>query len=252
MAVAIEVVMLDMKRALSTGVFAAVLLSGISLPIGEAAAQQRTVRFSGFDWTVRDTGGDTAGPGPNIFDPANVKVDSQGLHLILQRNAAGEWTSAEVFTAVSTGYGVYTWELATSMNTLASRKDAVLGLFTYANDRNELDFEVARFAGDTGNNGWHSVQPNSKSFFFSGSAWDTSVHTIEYDRSSVIFTSQGTNTSGDVSFVSTFGGRIPRPLAATRAHINLWFRGGPDLNASLPGGKLEVIIKRFDYRPSSG
>src|SRR4051812_29784594 len=62
-------------------------------PVG---AQERTIRFAGREWMVKD--GDRMGPGPNDWSRDCVTVDARGrLHMrILHRD--GRWFSAEVTT----------------------------------------------------------------------------------------------------------------------------------------------------------
>ena len=68
--------------------------------------EAKTIFFSGYNWTVKNSPG-KVGPGPNYFSDSanNVWVDTQGrLHLkITKRN--GRWYCAEVISEVSFGYG---------------------------------------------------------------------------------------------------------------------------------------------------
>src|SRR5579871_2984089 len=81
--------------------FAALLLASPALAADPIA-------FGGFNWTVRS---DTGTPGPNTFDPANVSVDKDGLHLKISQTD-GRWTSAELVTTAPLGFGTYQFEIS--------------------------------------------------------------------------------------------------------------------------------------------
>jgi len=236
--------MLNIQEASSTVVLAAILLLGIAIPVSEANAE--TVSFSNITWTIRQGGG---GPGPNNWSPSNVVVDNAGLHLMLDCDSSGNnCTTAEVIGNVAVGYGTYTWRLGTSIGKISSVSDAVLGLFMWSDDgdHTELDVEVAEFRPNT--NLVHSVQPKSK--FYLVSEWNTSTHTIVWRKRCATITSTGSNGQRIVSRFSN----PPRPLPTTNPRMNLWFRGGPDPNQSLPddGNTLNVVILSFTYTPNSG
>src|SRR5262245_21295616 len=80
---------------------------------GAAAAKPappgpRTISFSGKTWLVKSSTG-KVGPGPNYFSDStdNVWVDAGGrLHLKITK-AKGKWSSAEIVSADSFGYGTY-------------------------------------------------------------------------------------------------------------------------------------------------
>src|ERR1043165_4812079 len=74
----------------------------------KAAPQARastTVQFSGYTWTIRNTGTATEGPGPNVFNGSNAWVDANGrLHLKITKNTTtGKWNCAEIYSAQSFG-----------------------------------------------------------------------------------------------------------------------------------------------------
>jgi hypothetical protein len=123
-----------------------------------------TIAWSGASWELKTSSG-AVGPGPNIFDKANVWVDANGaLHLRIARNAAGQWTCAEIL-GPHYGYGTYTFNLASRVDALD--QNAVLGLFTwsdraqYAN--REIDIEFARWGNPADpTNGQYVVQPDDR------------------------------------------------------------------------------------------
>jgi len=67
-------------------------------------SEARTIKFSGYDWTVRAGRG---GPGPNNWDENNVWVDQSGyLHLQLT-SRGNQWYASEVSTTDRLGFGRY-------------------------------------------------------------------------------------------------------------------------------------------------
>ncbi|MGI6390956.1 MAG: hypothetical protein ACOX7Q_12290 [Kiritimatiellia bacterium] len=124
----------------------------------------RRIWFSGYEWSVKDSRGQTTGPGDNVFSDStgNVWVDAQGrLHLkICRRN--GVWSCAEVVSVRSFGHGTYRIFADTAADALDAR--AVLGLFTWNDDapytHREIDIELSRWdnASDA-NNAQYVVQP---------------------------------------------------------------------------------------------
>ncbi|SMB79096.1 hypothetical protein SAMN00790413_05757 [Deinococcus hopiensis KR-140] len=115
---------------------------------------QATVNWSGYTWTVRNSTGGLVGPGPNIFDPNNVCVDSStGTMRLSLSNPGGQWRSAELTTQQSLGVGTYTWNMIGDFTTIDP--NVVLGLFPYstvppvgarsADGFKEQDIEFARW-----------------------------------------------------------------------------------------------------------
>src|SRR5262245_11297312 len=86
--------------------------------------------WGGLTWDVK-TSQSAVGPGPNVFDKANLSVDGTGsLHLRIAKNAAGTWSCAEIIAPASYGYGTYTFNLASPVDALDP--NVVLGLFTWS------------------------------------------------------------------------------------------------------------------------
>ena len=91
-----------------------------------------SLRFSGYDWTVKDSGAGKAGPGPNLFAASNAVVDPQGrLHMSIKGTEKG-FTCAEIFLPTALGFGRYRWILDTALDTMGPSGLAphvVLGMF---------------------------------------------------------------------------------------------------------------------------
>jgi hypothetical protein len=110
------------------------LLIAIAMFCGAAVPMQaklpppvRVIQFSGYRWNVRPAGVD--GPGPNQWDPQNVRLDPQGrLHLKITRRG-GVWCCAEVWTQKSFGFGHYQFQVTGLLDRLDP--NVVLGLFNY-------------------------------------------------------------------------------------------------------------------------
>ena len=98
----------------------------------EKLEEASSLRFSGYDWTVKDSGAGKAGPGPNLFAASNAVVDPQGrLHMSIKGTEKG-FTCAEIFLPTALGFGRYRWVLDTALDTMGPSGLAphvVLGMF---------------------------------------------------------------------------------------------------------------------------
>lgn len=235
---------------------------------------ERTIHFSGYQWTVKNG---FLAPGPNHFSdsPSNVYVDSDGaLHLkIEQRNS--RWYSSEVISEKSFGYGRYLFHIDGPIDQLDPQ--AVLGLFTWdtapEENNREIDIEFSRWGKDNGSaaNGQYVVQPydldaNKNEFNFSLSEDPEGIyttHVVEWRADKIVFASYyghyslaelDTAASGEES---SGGGAAPLPLTDqwsytgdvpnpgnAQVRMNLWlFNGEATANTS----EQELSIKRFSF-----
>jgi hypothetical protein len=121
-----------MRRFPRAMALAIILAATAALTVGAAKPARPgppMITWSGATWEVKTSAG-AVGPGPNIFDNANVSVDPTGnLHLRISKNAANSWTCAEIL-GPSYGYGTYTFTVASRVDALD--QDVVLGLFTWS------------------------------------------------------------------------------------------------------------------------
>jgi len=237
-----------MSRHLAAVLFACVV-AGPRLEAGKPVPPDR-ITWRGVTWTVK-TSKSPVGPGPNIFDKANVTVDAQDrLHLRIARNTAGAWTSAEIVGPQSFGYGTYTFELASRVDALDP--NVVLGLFTWS-DRaqqahREIDIEFARWGnGADPTNAQYVVQPYEAANHlrrFTMPAHATSTHRFLWYAGRVTWETYDPN-GGLIDRYVYAGADVPRP-GDERVRLNLWlFRGAAPTNA-LPA---EVIVSSFSYQP---
>lgn len=126
-------------RALSLAVLLVVTSAAPAFAAGKPGYPDK-VTWSGTTWAIK-TSRSRVGPGPNVFDKANVSVDeNDGLHLRIAKSATGTWTCAEIIGPTSYGYGTYTFTLASPVDALDP--NVVLGLFTCAAPTNGAPVEV--------------------------------------------------------------------------------------------------------------
>ncbi len=208
------------------------------------------VTWSGETWQIK-TSRSLVGPGPNLFEAANVSVDPQGrLHLRIVRNGAGAWTSAEIIGPRTYGYGTYTFTLASNVGALDP--NVVLGLFTWS-DRarfahREIDIELARWgnAADA-TNAQYVIQPHDGAGHlarFTQPAMDHSVHQFTWGPGRIDW--QGTGGTGSPIASYSYAGSDVPPSGDERVRLNLWLFQGA---APIDGQPVEVIIESFAFTP---
>lgn len=179
----------------------------------------------------------------------SVWVDSLGrLHMKI-RQINGVWHSAEVVTNEFTKYGEHRFFVEGKIDEMD--RNAVLGLFVYFDDQNEIDIEYTKW-GIRGrlDLGHYTVQPYTtpgNTIDFPASLDTTlSTHFFDWQPDSIVFGSiQGLHEGAPPSpeqyiWQWTYTGNdIPDPRRNLRTHINLWmFRGASPEDTS----NLEVII----------
>lgn len=220
-----------------------------------------TIKFSGYDWYVKD--GTGLGPGPNNWSASNVWVDELGkLHLKISFNEITQkWECADIYTTQNLGFGKYEWWIDSRLDQLD--KNVVLGLFNYPSGinlpdgSNEIDIEFSRWGDGNANVGNYVVYPAR--LLNSYSKWSTSfpvtlngsytTHRFTWTSRSVNFQSlhgwqsDNTNLFYSKSFTpSRTKSKTYIPQQALPVHINLWlFRGMAPSNNQ----PIEVIIGKF-------
>jgi hypothetical protein len=226
----------------------------------------KTITFSGYQWDVRVAG--IGGPGPNLWDDANVHVDDQGwLHLKLTSvtNAAGntEWHCAELSTQQRLGFGRYQFQVIGRIDKLD--RNVVLGLFKYPtpdvgqDGTNEIDIEFARWGRANANNADYVVfpallprAPGDNIEFMVALKGDYTTHRFLWDSSQVTFQSlHGHRDDNSQVFESwRYAPELEParliPQQPTPVRINLWlFRGMPPSD----GAEVELVISQFTFMP---
>ena len=213
-----------------------------------SAAPHNTLKFSGYTWTIKKSGGNRVGPGPNYFAKKNAYVDSFGrLHLAITK-VGRHWAVGEVVNTRSLGYGTYKWVLASRVDNLDP--NMVLGLFTYDSDpsfnHREIDIEASRWGNALDpTNAQFVVQPypptgNLKRITQSSALPATLSFT--WTASGLSFSAPGASPS-----TWTYTGPNRPPNGAALADMNFWLNSG---HAPVHGQGAQVIIQSFTFTPA--
>ncbi|HDR9105414.1 TPA: glycoside hydrolase family 16 protein [Burkholderia vietnamiensis] len=216
-----------------------------------ASAPAREIRFSGYSWLVRNSGGQTGGPGPNVFSgtPDAVDVLPDGsLRLSILKTGSG-WSCAEVILHQALGYGSY--EIEVENNPADMDRQAVFGFFSYDSSpeqsHRELDVELSYWGNpDDDRNSQFVVQPDRpghKNRFVVKEPG--TLYRIHWTRGVAEFTA----LSSDGSVLRHWVQREAVPDAAdARIDLNLWLAKGRPPQTGL---NVEFVVKRFRFTPES-
>ena len=209
------------------------------------------VTWAGASWQVK-TSNAAVGPGPNVFAKANVSVDGSGfLHLKIQQDGSGRWTTAEVIGPTSFGYGTYTFTTGSSVGSFDP--NVVLGLFTWS-DRapyahREIDVEVAKWANAADStNAQFVVQPYGATNHLTRFATGTATRmrfVFRWTAGRVDFSAVRLDTQALVSSYTYSGSDVPKP-GDERVHLNFWLFNGAAPTNGLPA---EVVVESFGFAP---
>jgi hypothetical protein len=225
--------------------------------------QGPTLRFAGYDWTVKSTGACQWGPGPNYFSnsTSNALVDAQGrLHLRLTHRTDA-WECAEVALPQSLGYGTYRFLLDSTADNFDP--NVVVACFLWSDDpafnHREIDIEFSKWSASANpNNAQFVVQPfdtpQHLQAFREPAGVMVSTHAFTWAPDQVSFQSWRGPAPSPVApselmrqWTFTNAAAIPPPGDAT-AHINLWlFNSVPPVN----GQEVEVVVGDFQFSPAT-
>jgi len=235
------------------GVAAVAAIKGLGLgPASTPLPVAKTIRFSGYDWTVR-TAPSSRGGSRNSFDPANSWTDQKGaLHLRISKDSKGEWTCAEVKLTRSLGYGSYVFVVR---DTSHLDPAAVLTFYTWDDlgseqSRRELDVEISRWGYPQNENAHYVVQPyyiptNVFRFVAPGGVL---THSFRWEPGEAVFSTVAGSrgpAEGRVVNKHVFTAGIP-PAGGDLVHINLYVFGTGQM---LLKNETEVVIEKFQYLP---
>jgi hypothetical protein len=240
--------------------------------------------FSGYYWKIKNSLGNSVGPGPNKFSGSsdNIWLDQDGmLHLKITKYN-NIWYCSEVISVKEFGYGTYVFTTASDLSTFNEK--TVLGLFCW-NDysfqsqaNSEVDIEFARWNNTSDSLLLtYSVQPvwfdnptpyieRSKRPRIPVSAVKgLSTHVYKWTADSIRWESYtGDQYPGGKQIASwTFlknnisrrkleGSKvsdpvvIPAPEDSTNVRFNLWLLHG---QAPSNGKEQEAVIKSFRFIP---
>ena len=217
----------------------ALIVAAVAVLLAAAAADARTITWSGRSWAVRNTNA-PSGPGPNIFSDSasSVWVDASGfLHMKVRYDATKGWVSSEVFTQASLGAGTYSFTVDAPGDALDP--NVTVGMFTYRSDTREYDVELARWGNALDpTNAQYAVQPaaHAGNVFRFASPVGTTTFTYKWARSSIAFSG---GPLWSYSGPDLWSGKAP-------VHINVWqFLGRPPAN----GQEVEIVFRSFSYKP---
>jgi endo-1,3-1,4-beta-glycanase ExoK len=224
------------------------MLALILLIICFCSSPTIALRWSGYDWTVRAGHGD---PGNNFWSDSknNVWVDSYGkLHMTI-KNSGGKWYCSEIDSTNLYKYGKFTWKVDSPVLNLD--KNAVLGLFTYTDDYNELDIETSQWSDAKENHLWYTIQPytvpgNDISYISPTSSYRTATnvtYTIDWEPTYVRY--KATLSTGKVIADWDYTKINGIPKLPGNAIINFWLSNGKPLSN---GKNAEIIISSFSHK----
>jgi hypothetical protein len=219
-----------------------------------------TLSFSGYTWTVTDSGTGTQGPGPNHWSSSNAYVDASGyLHLKLTKNTTtNTWQCAQVILNQNLGYGKYQWEVEGRIDTLD--RNVVFGMFTYSgnviggNTYDEMDIEYSRWGRAVNNNldftlypAVGSTQPSVETTALVFLTGTYTTHRLTRYNNEVDFQSlTGFHDDNTNVYASKSWYNPPQSISTVRmpVYMNLWlFNGVPPAN----GKNVEIIIHNFKF-----
>jgi hypothetical protein len=217
----------------------------------------RTINWSGYTWTVRDTGDIKQGPGPNYFSSStqNVWVDANGdLHLKIIKHD-NKWYCPEIYLDQSLGYGEYIWFGKSQFDDNID-KNIVLGFFTYENDTREIDIEFSRWSVEDADNAGFTCQPyyltgNTLPFDIDMSAGTYSTSRFDWQPTYIYYLfAHGHYENPPVNNIVMDwlyqGSSLPPLTGDERVHINMWLNQGV---APSDNQEKEVVIKSFLFNP---
>jgi hypothetical protein len=214
-----------------------------------------TLSFSGYTWTIKDSGTGTAGPGPNRWKGANAFVDASGyLHLKLTKNAiSGVWECAEVTSTTNFGYGTYQWQVEGPVSSLD--KYIVLGFFNYSgvDGYDEMDIEYAKWGVATNPFVGYTIYPaqgaggqfHNATSFTTGGTYTT--NRFKRTATSVVFKAINGFYDDDTNLAYTTTCTSPTYSISTLSmpiHMNLWLFQG---HAPASNNTVEIIVHSFKF-----
>jgi hypothetical protein len=226
------------------------------------SSEAKTIRFSGYDWTIKS--GINKAPGPNNWDENNVLVDERGdLHLRLTQRD-GQWYCSQVSLNDRLGFGHYQFWVIGRVDEFDP--NVVFGLFNYPTSdlgpdgTHEIDIEFAKWGNPRAPVGNYTVWPATKPLkpafkrFAEDLKGDYTTHRFIWNSTSVSFQSlnghHDDNTGQFEQWVyqptdaAVYISQKPMPV-----QLNLWlFKGQPPGN----GQSVEVVVRSFTFTPKSG
>jgi hypothetical protein len=210
----------------------------------------RTVRFSSYDWMLRQSPSERGGF--NHYAADNVRVADDGaLHLSLAQRS-GVWTSAEVILTRTLGYGTYMFSVR---DTGPLDPAALLTFYTYDEDGpadsfREMAIALRRSDARALLTGQYMLQPNYVAANVARFVVPPGLvtHSLRWEPGRVVFaTARGRRPTsvGRNNIQQEFTVGVPS-TGKERVRIALYyFRNAP----LQPQRHVEVVIDRFQHFP---
>jgi len=226
----------------------AVLAVAFAENSGPVGAGNKSLRFGGYAWQIRDQSYEPGGS-RNDYDPANAWVDRMDrLHLRIA-GEPGQWKSAEVNLTRSLGYGTYCFVL----REVSHLEPAAVFTMTTRDENSpwsEMDIELSRWGEPEARNAQFVIQP-----------YHIPANTIRFETPPGIVTFMMRWEPGRASFRAfrgeasrwnlnpvrehIFTSGVPAP-GHESVHLNLYVFD----HVSDPLRKpTEVVVEKFEYLP---
>jgi hypothetical protein len=217
---------------------------------GAGRPAARTLRFSGYEWEVRDV--PSSRGGNNTYDAANAQTDANGLLHLRISQRSGQWICAEVKLTRSLGYGSYVFVVR---DTPHLDPAVVASMFTWDDqgvdpNHREMSIELTRWGDAANKNAQYVVQPyyvpaNVDRFMAPAGVL---THSFRWEPGRVTFRSvRGAANVGGSPVVAehVFNSGVPSP-GGESVHLNLYIFGSAE---SALQNEAEVVIEKFQYLP---
>ena len=225
------------------------IVKGVGTP---QLAPVGSLKFSGYDWSVRTTSSDKGGTN-NLYDPENASTDVAGaLHMQIKKKS-DNWSCAEIFLSRSLGYGTYSVSVR---DTSQLETAAVFSMFTFdewASEARfrEMDVEVGGRSDVASNsNARYVVQP----FYIPGNLFPfaapsgTLTYVLHWESGHATFkTFRGRSSGAGAQLVSEheFTSGIPAPGKEVLRLI--FYVVASEKNPMRKPS--EVVVEKFEYLP---
>lgn len=217
---------------------------------GANIAEARTIDFSGYTWEIKETAsGTTMGPGGNNWGSTDQDVYLDGenrLHMKVSKHDNDLWYSSEVYLKKSFGYGKYTFDFDSHIDTID--ENLIVAPFLYQDDEHEIDIEYSYWSAPGSTNLHYTIQPPpyteenhyNKNFVLEDG---TSNHIIDWQPNKINFSTAQNNNILDSWTYTGNKNFIP---GNELVHINFWQNKGLiPVNATTS----ELIVGNFTFEP---
>jgi hypothetical protein len=216
---------------------------------GPAPIPSRTLRFSGYDWEIRQVANDPGGS-RNYYDPSNAWTDKNGfLHLCISRRQ-DRWMSGEVKLSRSLGYGTYKF---TVRDVSRLEPAAVLDISTWDDfgPPRAMHIEVSRWGEPEDKNAQYVIHPYvvPANVIRFNTPPGTLTYSLRWDPGRVTFKTVAarsiSNAASKAVAEHVFTSGVPSP-GQEKMYINLYVFA----NKRHPlRHETEVVVEKFEFLP---